>query len=439
MNVLLIGSGGRENALAYKISQSKTLNKLFMAPGNPGTKHLGENVSIRLNDFNVVYDYCVNNEIKLVVVGPEQPLVQGISDYLRERGIKVFGPDKAAAEIEAHKSFAKKLMSDYGIPTAAYAEFNSGELNKAKDYLKVQKFPCVVKADGLAAGKGVLICNDLTEAEKAIEEIFINKIFGSSGDKLIIEEFMKGEEASIFAITDGDGYVCLPSAQDHKRIGNNDTGKNTGGMGAYSPAPIVTSEILNEVEEKIIKPTLKGLKKENRKFIGCLYCGLMLTDKGVKVVEYNCRFGDPETQAVLPLLDGDFLKLLYSAADGKLDKEAVKYTGGSAVCVVAASKGYPDSYDKGFEISGLQDVEEGIIVFHAGTKEADGKVLTNGGRVLGVTAVVKSNNLKLAKEAAYRALSNIHFEGIYYRTDIADKALMKKVMYRKPDSNRHLV
>ena len=423
MNVLLIGFGGRENALAYKIAQSKLLDKLFIAPGNPGTKAFGENVSIKLNDFNLIYDFCLNKKIDLVVVGPEQPLVEGISDFLIEKGIKVFGPYKAAAEIEAHKSFAKGLMAKYNIPTAAYAEFNSGEINEAKEYLKSQKFPCVIKADGLAAGKGVLICNNISEAEKAVEEIFVEKVFGQSGDKLIVEEFLYGEEASIFAITDGDDYVCLPSAQDHKRIGNNDTGKNTGGMGAYSPAPIVTKEILSEVEDKIIKPTLDALKKESRKFAGCLYCGLMLTKDAVKVVEFNCRFGDPETQAVLPLLEGDFLKLLYSSAEGKLDKSAVKYSGGSAVCVVAASKGYPDSYQKGFQITGLNNTEKDMVIFHAGTKDENEKVLTNGGRVLGVTAVVKDNNLKHAKEKAYQALSKIHFENIYYRTDIADKAL----------------
>ncbi len=423
MNVLLIGSGGRENALAYKIAQSKLLDKLFIAPGNPGTKLLGENVAIKLNDFYSVYDFCLINKIELVVVGPEQPLVEGISDFLRQKGIKVFGPDKSAAEIEASKSFAKSLMSNYNIPTASYAEFNSSKLTEAKDYIKEQKFPCVIKADGLAAGKGVLICNNIMESEKAVEEIFVEKVFGSSGDKLIIEEFMTGEEASIFAITDGDDYICLPSAQDHKRIGNGDTGKNTGGMGAYSPAPIVTDEILSEVENKIIKPTLNALKNENRKFIGCLYCGLMLTAEGVKVVEFNCRFGDPETQAVLPLLEGDFLKLLYSAASGNLDKSSVKYSGGSAVCVVAASKGYPDSYEKGFEITGIQSMENDVIVFHAGTKEINRKILTNGGRVLGVTAVVNDNNLKKAKEKAYIALRKINFKNIYYRSDIADKAL----------------
>jgi len=423
MNVLLVGSGGRESALVYKIAESKLLNRLYIVPGNPGTKLLGENITLPLNDYDAVYDFCLEHNVELIVVGPEQPLVDGISDYLRRKGIKVFGPDKDAADIEAHKSFAKRLMADYRIPTAEYAEFNSGELIKAKDFIRTQKFPCVIKADGLAAGKGVLICHDVIEAEKAIEEIFVDKIFGASGDKLIIEEFMEGEEASIFAVTDGDDFVCLPSAQDHKRIGNNDTGKNTGGMGAYSPAPIVTNEILTDIEENIIKPTLSALKKENRKFIGCLYCGIMITKDGVKVVEFNCRFGDPETQAVLPLLEGDFLRLLYSAAAGKIDKSAVKYSGGSAVCVVAASKGYPDSYKKGYEITGLQDVGKDVIIFHAGTMETKGKVVTSGGRVLGVTAVVEGNNLKEAKDHAYRAMKKIHFNNIYYRTDIADKAL----------------
>ena len=286
-----------------------------------------KNLSIDENNFEKIYSFCVENKIELAVIGPEIPLVNGLADFLKARGVKVFGPDKAAAEIEAHKSFAKHLMKKYGIPTADFAEFDSDQFETAREYLKNHAYPCVIKADGLAAGKGVLICRNFNEAESGLKEIFIDKKFGKSGDKIVVEEFLTGEEASIFAVTDGLDYVCLPSSQDHKRIGENDTGKNTGGMGAYSPAPIVTDKLLKIIEDEIIKPTIAGMRNEGRPFSGCLYCGLMIDGNAAKVVEYNCRFGDPETQAVLPLLEGDFLKLLYSASDGKTDKESVKYNG----------------------------------------------------------------------------------------------------------------
>ena len=298
--------------------------------------------------------FCKQNNIELVVIGPEKPLVNGLSDLLRNNSIKVFGPSSNAARIESEKSYAKKLMKKYKIPTADYVEFTSDEYSSALSFLKNAVYPIVIKADGLAAGKGVIICNSFEEAEKALISIFKEKIFGKSGDKIVIEEFLVGEEASIFAITDGEKFVTLPSAQDHKRIGENDTGKNTGGMGSYSPAPIVTSKILNEVEEKIISPTLKALSNEENKFIGCLYCGLIITKDGAKVIEFNCRFGDPETQSVLPLLDGDFLELLYSAASGSFNTNCIKYNGGSSVCVIAASKGYPDSYKQGTELPDLK-------------------------------------------------------------------------------------
>jgi len=423
MNVLLIGSGGRENALAHKISQSCTLEKLYIAPGNPGTEKYGENVSIEIKDYNAVSDFCNAKNIELVVVGPEQPLVDGIADYLRAKNIYVFGPDSNAAEIEAHKSFAKGLMKKYNIPTADYVEFDYTQQEEALNYLKHVAFPCVIKADGLAAGKGVLICNNFPEVSSAIEEVFVHKVFGASGEKIIVEEFMSGEELSIFAITDGKDFVCLPSSQDHKRIGDNDTGKNTGGMGAYSPAPIGTNELLKEIEKKIISPTIKALASEGREFIGCLYAGLMITDKGPKVVEFNCRFGDPEAQAVLPLLEGDFVKLLYSAATGKLDKNAVKYSTGCAICVLAASKGYPEEYQKGYTITGLDLVDNNeIFVYQAGTARKNNHIVTNGGRVLGVTAISKSNDLKAAQTKAYEALKKIHFTDIYYRNDIGAKA-----------------
>lgn len=422
MNVLVIGSGGREHAIALKIKESKNLTKLFCIPGNPGTESFAANINLSLNDYETINSYCKENNIDLIIIGPEQPLVDGLSDYLRKNGFLVFGPSSNAAQIESSKAFAKKIMMDANVPTAIYKEFNSYETVEALNYLDSVEFPVVIKADGLAAGKGVIICEDKLKAESTITEIFNNRVFGSAGNKIIIEEFLTGEEASIFAITDGDDFICLPAAQDHKRIGDNDTGKNTGGMGAYAPAPIVTDEILKLVEEEIIQPTLEQMRKIRNKFVGCLYAGLMITNAGPKVIEFNCRFGDPETQVVLPLLKGDFLELLYSAAIGKLSKEAVRYSGGSSVCVVAASKGYPDEYQKGFEITGLEQTENDIIIYHAGTKKENSKILTNGGRVLGVTSVLDRFDLKFTQIRAYNAIKKINFEGIYYRNDIAEKA-----------------
>ena len=422
MKVLLIGSGGREHALAYKIKESKLLEKLFILPGNTGTESLGENVSGNMNDSNFILSFCKKEKIDLVVIGPEKPLVEGLADLLRESGINVFGPNKGAAEIEAYKSFAKSLMGKYNIPTAAYVEFDSQMMNEAEEYISNQNYPIVIKADGLAAGKGGLICNNYQEAASALNELFVKKLFGNAGDKIIIEEFLVGQEASIFAITDGEEFICLPAAQDHKRIGNNDEGKNTGGMGAYSPAPIVNEFILEQVQEKIIKPTLFALKTEGRKFNGCLYCGIMINNNEARVVEFNCRFGDPETQSVMPLLEGDFLRLLYSTAIGKLDKESVRYNGGASVCVVAASEGYPDEYKSGFIISGLDEASKEAFVFHAGTKKDGENILTNGGRVLGITSFIPTNDLSKAKEKVYRAMNKIHYNNIYYRTDISDKA-----------------
>jgi len=423
MNVLLIGSGGREHALAYKIFESSKLTKLFCAPGNPGIENFAELVELSTSDFNQIVVFSKEKEIDLVVVGPEQPLVDGLADHLRANGVNVFGPNKEAAMIEGDKSFSKELMKKYKIPTADFEIFTKDNKQKALDYLNKINYPVVIKASGLAAGKGVAICEDKSDAENTINTYFDMNIFGKAGHTIVIEEYLEGEEASIFVVTDGDDFVILPSSQDHKRALDGDKGKNTGGMGAYSPAPLITDSILSQVEKEIILPTLNALKKENKKYNGCLYCGLMITKECPKVIEYNCRFGDPETQCVLPLLDGDFLELLYSAAIGKIDKSAVKYNGGSSVCVVAASKGYPDKYEKGFEITGLDLKHENVIIYHSGTKKVDNKVVTNGGRVLGVTSILKENDLKLAKQTTYDALSKINFEGITYRSDIADKAL----------------
>jgi phosphoribosylamine--glycine ligase len=422
MNVVIIGSGGREHAIALKIKESSTLNKLYILPGNPGTKFLGENVSINPSEQSKVVEFCKDNKIDLVVIGPEQPLVEGLANLLRENGINVFGPNKEAAQIESSKYFAKQVMKEAGVPTAKYIPFTSNMLEPARDYIRNKKYPCVIKADGLAAGKGVFVCNNPKEAEDALNLIFHDKVFGESGEKVLVEEFLTGEEVSVFAVCDGNEFVCLPASQDHKRIGDNDTGKNTGGMGAYAPAPMVTPKLFEEIKNRIFYPVIKTLSKRNSSFVGCLYAGLIITDEGPKVIEFNCRFGDPETQVVLPILKGDFLHLLYTAAIGNIDKAAVEYNGGSSVCVVAASKGYPDSFEKGFEISGLNEQQADIIIYHAGTKEINGKIVTNGGRVLGVTSVLPDFNLMLAKDLAYKALAKINFKNIYYRKDIADKA-----------------
>ncbi|MAT58336.1 MAG: phosphoribosylamine--glycine ligase [Ignavibacteriae bacterium] len=424
MNVLLIGSGGREHALALALSKSKTLNKLFCAPGNTGTKNLAENIQLNIYSNDLI-DFCRINDISLVIIGPEQPLVDGISDRLKANGIKVFGPNQNAAEIEGNKAFAKKLMRNYSIPTAQFQVFTKRSHQIALNYLKSISYPTVIKASGLAAGKGVVICNDYKSAEKTLKEYFEDEIFGDSGKTVVIEEFLEGEEASIFAITDGERFIILPASQDHKRALDGDKGKNTGGMGAYAPANIIDSKLLEEIKTKIIKPTLRALSEENRKYIGCLYAGIILTKNGPKVIEFNCRFGDPETQVVLPLIDGDILKLFYSAASEKLDINSVKYNGGTSVCVVAVSEGYPDNYKKGFEIKGINRFSDSknIIVYHASTKEENDKIVTNGGRVLGITSVINSDNLKLAKKEAYKALSKIKFNGITFRKDIADKGI----------------
>ncbi len=424
MNILLLGSGGREHALAVALNRSQSLSNLFCAPGNPGTDKIATNVKIDIYS-DQLFDFCFNKNISLVIIGPEQPLVDGIADKLRRKGIKVFGPNKNAAQIEGEKSFSKDLMKKYGIPTAKYEVFTKRTYSIALNYLKSISYPVVIKASGLAAGKGVSICENFKSAEIVLKEYFEDEIFGIAGTTVVIEEFLIGEEASVFAITDGDNFITLPVSQDHKRALDGDKGKNTGGMGAYAPAKIVDNKLLEEIKRNIIKPTLNALKEENRKYVGCLYAGIIITNDGPKVIEFNCRFGDPETQVVLPLCDGDFVELFYSAANGKLNKNSVKYNGGASVCVVAASKGYPDKYEKGFEISGLEKFEKNgsILIYHAGTILEDGKVLSNGGRVLGVTSVISRNSLKVAKNNAYKALSKISFKNMIYRSDIAEKGL----------------
>jgi phosphoribosylamine--glycine ligase len=422
MNVVIIGSGGREHALALKLKESNDLNQMYIVPGNPGTRFLGQNININPSDQHKIVEFCKEKKIDLVVIGPEQFLVEGLANILRENQINVFGPNKEAAQIESSKYFAKRVMKEAGVPNAKYISFASNMLEPAKEFIRSKKYPCVIKVDGLAAGKGVFVCNEPKEAETALNLIFLDKAFGESGDKVLVEEYLTGQEVSIFAICDGQEFVCLPAAQDHKRIGDNDSGKNTGGMGAYAPAPIITPKLFEEIKNRIIYPVISTLAKRNANFVGCLYAGLIITDEGPKVIEFNCRFGDPETQVILPVIRGDFLHLLHTAALGKIDKAAVEYNGGSSVCVVAASGGYPDSYKKGFEITGLDEHPADIIIYHAGTREANGKIFTDGGRVLGVTSVLTDFNLALAKDKAYKALEKIKFDNIYYRKDIADKA-----------------
>lgn len=423
MNVVVIGSGGREHAIAYKLRESKQLDELYIIPGNPGTEALGENVNLDSSNHKEIIEFCKDNKIELVIIGPEIPLVDGLADSLRNSGISVFGPNKNAAMIEGDKSFSKDLMKKYNIPTADYKVFTKSDFRIAINYLDEINYPTVIKASGLAAGKGVAICESKKEAEDYINQCFNESLFGDSGETLVIEEFLEGEETSIFAITDGDDFLLLPASQDHKRRFDGDKGPNTGGMGAYAPAPLVTDKILNEIIKQVIIPTLEAMKSEGKKYNGCLYAGLMIKNGEPSVVEYNCRFGDPETQVVLPILEGEFLELISSCAKGLINKDAISTSNKSAVGVVAASDGYPGSYQKGLPISGIENAEnENVIVFHAGTKMEDNNLKTNGGRVLTVTSI-SENNITSAKNSAYDALSKIHFEGIVYRNDISDKAI----------------
>lgn len=422
--ILIIGSGAREHALGKRIKEGKPERRIFFLPGNGGTKNTGTNFSnTNVSDFDEVLQIVKENSIDLVVIGPEKPLVDGLTDFLREKSIPVFGPSKDAAKIESDKSFAKKLMIRAGVPTAAFNEFNRSEFREALEFIDQHNVPVVIKASGLAAGKGVIIAETIEEAIAAIQDIFESNIFGEAGDTIVVEEFMKGEEASVFAVTDGESFVLLPPAQDHKRIGDKDTGKNTGGMGAFAPAMLVNDSMLQIISEKIIKPVLNQMRIEGYPFSGCLYAGLMLTDNGPKVVEFNCRFGDPETQSVMEVIDGNFLKLLTDSAAGKVEPDTVRYNGMSAVTVVTASKGYPDAFETGYEISGLDQMPEDVTVYHAGTKESDGKILSSGGRVLSVTGVSKKGSLAEAISKTYSAVEKISYKNIYYRNDIGEKGL----------------
>lgn len=420
INVLLIGSGGREHALAWAIAKSPLLNKLFIAPGNPGTAELGENVDLPVSDHTAVLSFVQQNNVALTVVGPEQPLVDGIADFLEEQGHSVFGPKKAAAMLEGSKEFAKDFMKRHQIPTAAYEVFSQDEFDKAAGYIRQEgKYPVVLKADGLAAGKGVLIPESESEAMEALEELSSGSLSGAAS-RLVVEEFMEGEEASVFAICDGSSFKVIGNAQDHKRIGEGDTGLNTGGMGAYSPAPIVTDNVLKVVEETIIAPTVSGMEKEGNPYTGFLYVGLMMTSEGPKVVEYNCRFGDPECEVIIPRLESDLLEALLASVKGNLEQTTINFDKKYRCTVVLASGGYPKSYEKGKVITGIDSVKN-AIVFHAGTRIEEGNILTNGGRVLNV--VGSGDTLKESIENTYSEVEKISFEKAYYRGDIGAKGL----------------
>ena len=417
MNILVIGSGGREHALYWKLSESPQTEQIYAIPGNPG---MGASAAIALDDHAEILRFVKKHEIGLVVVGPEVPLMNGLVDELEAAGIRAFGPRANAAEIEGSKSFAKDLMKKYGIPTARYEVFTAAE--PARAYIRQEGAPIVVKADGLAAGKGVIVAMTEQEALDAVDAIMEDHSFGDAGARVVIEEFMEGEEASLLAFTDGTTIRPMISAQDHKRAYDGDRGPNTGGMGTYAPAPVMTPEMTERAVEEILKPTIAAMAKEGRVYRGCLYLGLMVTADGPKVVEFNARFGDPETQVVLPLLDSDLVAIMCACADGTLADVPIRWKDGAAVCVVLASGGYPGHYDKGQEIHGLADAEAiGALVFHAGTAMKEGKLVTNGGRVLGV--VGRGADISSAVDAAYAAATKISFKDAYYRKDIAHRAL----------------
>lgn len=416
MKVLIIGGGGREHAIAWKISQSPKLDKLYCAPGNAGIAEYAECVDIPVSNFTGLADFAEKEGIDLTVVGPDDPLVGGIVDVFEERGLRVFGPRKNAAIIEGSKAFSKDLMKKYHIPTAAYDTFSNA--SDAIDYLKTSNFPIVLKADGLALGKGVLICKDYDEAVSGVKEIMEDKHFGSAGDHMVIEEFMTGREVSVLAFCDGTRIIPMTSAQDHKRARDNDQGLNTGGMGTFSPSPFYTKEVDEFCRKMIYQPTMDAMKTEGRDFVGILFVGLMLTKDGPKVLEYNARFGDPETQVVLPRMKNDIITVFEACIDGRLDQIKLEFEDNAAVCVILASNGYPEHYKKGFAIHGLDTFQgkEDYFVFHAGTKQSGNDILTNGGRVLGVTAT--GADLREARKKAYEATAWIDFENKYMRNDI---------------------
>ena len=417
MKVLIVGSGGREHAIAWKVAQSPKVEKIYCAPGNAGISAVAECVPIGAMEFGKLVEFAREKEIDLTVIGMDDPLVGGVVDAFEEAGLRVFGPRKNAAILEGSKAFSKNLMKKYGIPTAAYETFTDPE--KALEYLETAKFPIVLKADGLALGKGVLICPDLESAKSGVQELMLDKKFGSAGDEIVIEEFMTGREVSVLSFVDGRNIRIMTSAQDHKRAKDGDEGLNTGGMGTFSPSPFYTKEVDEFCRKHIYQPTVDAMRTEGREFKGVIFFGLMLTEKGPRVLEYNARFGDPETQVVLPRIRNDIVDVFEACIDGTLDQIELEFEDNAAVCVVLASDGYPEHYEKGYPITGLERFAEadGYYVFHAGSKfDAEGRIVTNGGRVLGVTAV--GRDLKAARANAYAATDWVEFGNKYMRHDI---------------------
>ena len=428
MRILLLGSGGREHALAWKLNQSVWTNPLYIAPGNPGTARCGKNVDIDIKDFEAIGKFCYLESIEMIVVGPEEPLVKGLYDYFKSKeelqNIYFIGPSQLGAQLEGSKAFAKSFMQRHKIPTAAYREFTLDNYDEGVQYIKDHALPIVIKADGLAAGKGVAICQNPVEAIAEIELLLHHAKFGEASKKVVVEEFLEGIEFSVFVITDGKNYVILPEAKDYKRIGVGDKGMNTGGMGAVSPVPFVTPGLMHKVEEKVIKPTINGLQKENIGYTGFIYFGLINVNGDPYVIEYNCRLGDPEAQVVLPRLENDLVGLFVAATQQELDKVKISWDERAAVTVVAASRGYPTGYETGYEITGLNNkFGKDTLVFHAGTKEEDGKIVTNGGRVLCVTSYGKDISDAMAN--SLDVLDNINYDGIYFRNDIGYEFIPK--------------
>ena len=423
MDILIIGSGGREHTLAWKLAQSKLVNKIYAVPGNPGMEDVATCVSGSVEDNAFLVNFAKENNIDMVVVGPEVPLTNGIVDDMEKVGIPSFGPKKLAAQLEGSKSFSKDIMKKYGIPTAKYEVFT--EADKAKAYIEQEGAPIVIKADGLAAGKGVIVAETKQQALDAIDEIMCDKAFGSAGNSVVIEEFMAGEEASVLAFTDGKTIIPMIPSQDHKRAHDGDEGPNTGGMGTYAPAPVVTEDLMETIKSTILEPTIQAMAKEGHPYKGCLYAGLMITSEGPKVVEFNARFGDPETQVVLPLLDSDLGEIMLACINGTLADCDIKWSDKAAVCVVMSAGGYPAKYRKGDEILGLENAaQNNILVFHAGTAKQDTKIVTNGGRVLGVVAL--GDDIKSAVDTVYKGIKTIDFKDVYYRKDIAHRAFNRK-------------
>jgi phosphoribosylamine---glycine ligase len=421
MRILLLGSGGREHALAWKINQSVWANPLYIAPGNAGTVECGKNVSLDITDFDAIEKFCISEKIEMIVVGPEEPLVKGLCDFFKANKelekIYFIGPSKKGAQLEGSKAFAKAFMQRHNIPTAKYRDFDASNFEAGVHYVKEHPLPVVLKADGLAAGKGVIICQTSVEAVAEFELMIQQAKFGEASKKVVVEEFLNGIELSVFVITDGKNYLLLPEAKDYKRIGEGDTGLNTGGMGAVSPVPFATPGFIHKVEERIIKPTIAGLYKEEIAYTGFLFFGLISVNGEPYLIEYNCRMGDPETEVVIPRLETDLVGLLVAATQQELDTVKLRVDERSAVTVMAVSHGYPGAYEKGFAIKGLnRKIDKNSFIFHAGTKQADGKIVTNGGRVLCVTAYGK--NISEAVDHSLNILEGIDFDGIYYRTDI---------------------